>query len=188
MPGDIDIWMTRARDHDDRAAFTRVVEASHHLLRATILRDTANIELADEIAQESLVRAWTKRHQYRPGTSPRAWLLAIARSQVMEHHRRQNRDRRHLKDLIHRELLRHRDTGGDDTKQERLAALQHCVAEISDDNRELLSLVHGRGLSTEEAADELGIKPPACRQRLSRLQRALRRCAEGRLRDQGLGT
>jgi RNA polymerase sigma-70 factor (ECF subfamily) len=106
LNADLDAWMTAARDADDQEAFAHVVEACHHMVRATVLRDTANAELADEIAQEALVRAWERRQQYRPGSSPRAWLLAIARSQVMDYHRRQGRDRRHLRDLVQHELLR----------------------------------------------------------------------------------
>ena len=80
MSDDLDVWMSQARDQGDQEAFARVVEDCHHLLRATLLRDTADPDLADELAQDAFARAWQKREQYRSGTSPRAWLLAIARS------------------------------------------------------------------------------------------------------------
>lgn len=183
MPDDLDAWMSAARNDDDREAFSQVVAHCHHLLRATMIRETADPDLADEIVQEALVRAWAKRHQYRPGTSPRSWLLTIARSQLMEFHRRQDRDRRHLRELIRKEMLRQAaqvDEGEDNA--ERLAALKHCLSQLLEPQRHLLDLVHGQGLTTEAAAEVLGIQPPACRQRLSRLQRALRKCAQDRLR------
>lgn len=184
MTDELDQWMTAARDADDQQAFARVVEACHHLLRSTILRETADAELADEIAQEAMVRAWTKRAQYRPGTSPRAWMLAIARRQLIEHHRRRGRDRRHLTELVRHELLRHQSTTPEDhLNQARQAALNQCIQELSDNQRELIDLVHGQGLTTEDAADILGIKPAACRQRLSRLQRSLRTAAEAKLAE-----
>jgi RNA polymerase sigma-70 factor (ECF subfamily) len=185
MPDDLDLWMTAARDDDDRDAFSQVVANCHHLLRATMIRETADPDLADEIVQEALVRAWAKRHQYRPGTSPRSWLLTIARSQLMEFHRRQDRNRRHLRELIRKEMLRQAaqvDDGEDDA--DRLLALKHCLEQLGDPQRELLDLVHGQGLTTEAAADVLGIRPPACRQRLSRLQRSLRKCAQDRMKAQ----
>jgi RNA polymerase sigma factor (sigma-70 family) len=182
---DLDQLMTNARARGDREAFSRIVEACHHLLRAAILRETADPDLADEIAQDAFLRAWERRAQYRPGTSPRAWLLTIARTQLIEHQRRQVRDRRHLKDLVRQELLR-KSPGGDEARGQsaRLDALRMCLAEINPDHKELLDLVHGKGLTTEAAAQELGIGPPACRQRLSRLQRRLRRCAEARMHGQ----
>lgn len=184
MPDDIDLDMTAARDEDDKQAFTRVVEVCHHLVRATVLRDTANPELADEIAQEVFVRAWVRRKQYRPGTSPRAWLLAIARTQVMDHHRMADRNRRHMRHLVEKELLRHaaaEERFEEEVKLLRKQALEACMEGIEDHQRELLDLVHAQGLTTEDAAAVLGIKPPTCRQRLSRLQRALRQCAERRM-------
>lgn len=182
MPDELDAWMTRARDEGDRDAFTRIVESCHHLLRGSLLRETADPELADELAQETLVRCWDKRHQYRPGTSPRSWLLTIARSQLIEHHRREERGRRHLRQLVREELLRKADQRDrDEDRAGRLDAIKACLAEFDEKHRELLKLVHGRGLTTEGAAEVLGIRPPACRQRLSRLQRALKKCAEKRL-------
>lgn len=183
-PGDeLDRLMSAARERDDQDAFARVVEQCHHLIRAVALKELADSELADEIAQEVLVRAWAKRQQYRPGTSPRAWMLAITRSQVMEHYRRQDRNRRHLKDLVRQELLRHRQDEDDGLHQERLDALQQCLTEVGEQHKELLDLIHAKGLSTDDAAEVLGIKAPACRQRLSRIQRTLRKCAEERMKE-----
>ncbi|MBA3709191.1 MAG: sigma-70 family RNA polymerase sigma factor [Planctomycetes bacterium] len=177
---DLDGWMTRARETGDQEAFAQVVENCHHLIRATMLRETADPELADELAQEALSRAWMKREQYRPGSSPRAWLITIARSQLMEYHRRQDRDRRHLRELVRQELLRHQP-GDDPVQTDRLGALKACMAEIGDEHRRLFELVHADGLSSDAAAEAMGIRPDACRQRLSRLQRKLKECAERRL-------
>ncbi len=182
MSDDLDAWMTRARDTGDQIAFAHLVESCHHALRATLLRETGDADLADELAQDAFARAWVKRDQYRPGSSPQAWLLAIARSHLMDHHRRQDRDRRHVRNLIRQELLRHLpdlDEPIDDSA--RLNALRDCLAQLGDEHRQLIDLVHGRDLPSEAAAERMGITPEACRQRLSRLQRRLRECCERRL-------
>lgn len=183
MTDDLDAWMTRARDTGDQEAFAQVVEQCHHLLRATMLRETGDPELADELAQDAFARAWAKRDQYRPGTSPRAWLLTIARSQLMDHHRRQDRDRRHLKELVRQELLRHLPDLDEVPAEDgaRLSALRECLSQLGEEHRQLIDLVHGQGLTSEAVADEMGIKADACRQRLSRIQRRLRECCERRI-------
>ncbi len=185
-PETLDQCMTAASQDDDQEAFARVVEACHHLVRATVLREAADAELADEIAQEVFVRGWCKRNQYRPGTNPRAWLLAITRSQLMEHHRRQSRERRHFQSLIRRELLRRaaeRQPAREDLASRRAEALHRCLSGLDESQRHLIDLIHGQGLSTADAAAAIGIHPPTCRKRLSRLQQSLRRCAEEQLQE-----
>lgn len=176
---DLDLLMGRARD-GDAEAFAEVVERCQHLVRAVLLRETADADLADELAQDALVRAWELRAQYRPGTSPRAWIITIARSRLIEHHRRRDRDRRHLGELVRQELLRHRPEGDEGHDAERLAALRACLEGLGEEHRRLLDLVHGAGVGGDEAAAALGITPEACRQRLSRLHRRLRACADRR--------
>jgi len=181
MIDDLDVWMSEAKLSNDERAFARVVEATEHFVRVTALRETANPELADEIAQEVFVRAWVRRDQYREGTSPRAWLITITRSLIMDYHRHQERDRRHLKNLIQHELLRQASqwkAEDYDRHALQLSVLQFCLNKLTPKQYELLDLVHKQGLSTSDAADILGIQGTTCRQRLSRLQRAIRQCAE----------
>lgn len=179
-PDDLDALMTAAQG-GDAEAFAQLIEGTQHLVRATMLRDTADADLADELAQEAFTRAWAKREQYRPGTSPRAWLISIARSQLMEHHRRLDRDRRHLHELVRCELLRHRPADDGGRRGELLGALKGCLEELGDEHRQLIELVHSDGLSSEDAGERLGIRADACRQRLSRLTRKLRQCAEAKV-------
>lgn len=181
MPADeLDALMTAAQG-GDAESYAQLIEQTQHIVRATMLRDTADPELADELAQEAFARAWAKREQYRPGTSPRAWLITIARSQLMEHHRRLDRDRRHMHEVVRAELLRHRPQDDGGRRAELLAALRACLEGIGEEHRQLLDMVHGEGMSSEDAGSRLGIRAEACRQRLSRLTRKLRECAEGRL-------
>ncbi len=185
-PETLDLWLQAARDHDDREAYQQLVESCHHLVRGVTLRETADPELADEIAQEVFVRGWLRRSQYQPGTNPRAWLLTIARNLLTEFRRRQARENRHLRELVRRELLRRVEQTGlreEPLDARRRQALARCLAELPAEQRELLELVHGQGLPTAEAAAILGLQAPTCRQRLSRLQRALRLCADRQLEE-----
>ncbi len=169
----------QAAQDGDAAAYSRVVEGTQYAVRAILLRDTASHDLADELAQEAFATAWEKRAQYRPGTSPRAWLLSIARSRLIDRQRRQERERRNLPDLVRQELLRHRPE--DQPREAMLEALRACLLELDDENRRLIELVHFRGLTCEDAAGELGIAPAACRQRMSRLLRKMRDTATARI-------
>lgn len=181
---ELDAWMTAAKVEDDHDSFARLVDDCHHMIRATVLRETANPELADEVAQDVFVTAWEKRAQYNEGSNPRAWLMTIARSRIMDVRRREDRNHRHLRDLVRHELLRHAAQWTQEDihhAEQRAKAVQTCLQEVPPEHTELIRLVYGEECSTEDAAEILGIQPTTCRKRLSRLYQSLRACAEQRM-------
>src|SRR6202051_2603046 len=48
----------------------------------------ANQEAADDLAQETLVKAWQSRASFNPGTNLKAWLFTILRNQFYSDRRR----------------------------------------------------------------------------------------------------
>ncbi len=64
-------------------AFTEVWRDHHDRLVARATRMLGDAASADDVVQEALIRAWTKRAQFDPqrGT-PAAWLLAITADQA----------------------------------------------------------------------------------------------------------
>ena len=170
----------QAAQAGDAQAFAEVVRNVEHSLRGMLLAATANPSLADDIAADALVLAWERRDQYRPGTSPRAWILAIARSRLIDHQRRQDRHARHLPDLIRAQMLRNA-IEEDPITEDRRRLLSECVAALDGSSRELLSLVYGQNLDSAGAGLAMGLRPDACRQRLCRLHRMLRSCICERL-------
>ena len=180
MADDLDALMALAQA-GDADAYAAVVRGVEHVVRATLLTATADPALADDLAADALVHAWDRRDQYRPGTSPRAWILAIARTRLIDHQRRVVRRERHLAEIIRTELLRHRPAEDDPNLEPRRRALEHCVASLEDPERHLISLVYAEGLDSAGAGDALNLRPETCRQRLCRLHRRLRSCVERRL-------
>lgn len=45
-------------------------------------------DLAEDMAQDALIKAWRSRSSYEPGTNLKAWLFTILRNEVLSHHRR----------------------------------------------------------------------------------------------------
>jgi RNA polymerase sigma-70 factor (ECF subfamily) len=69
----------------DRAAFARLVQPSLRSLRAFIYRMVAHPEDADDLAQETLLRAYQKLDSFRGESSLRTWLFAIATRACLDH-------------------------------------------------------------------------------------------------------
>lgn len=75
-------------------AFEAVVGAHHAEIWRYLLRITARSSDADDLSQETFLRAFRARHSLPPGSNVRAWLFAIATNLSRNHFRAQARRRR----------------------------------------------------------------------------------------------
>src|SRR5438094_9884428 len=82
---------TPAADADKRASFER--EALVHLdsLYRVALRLTGNAAEADDLVQETMLKAYRAWHQYERGTNAKGWLLTILRHAFINEYRRRTR-------------------------------------------------------------------------------------------------
>lgn len=166
----------------DREAFGALVDRYQrpvlHLARA-IVRDP---ELAEDVLQETFLAAFRSAASYRGDAPVSAWLYGIARHVAARARRRAREiasDDRSLE-----RLAQSAGWGSPDVERavareqlrERLAA---GLAELPDEDREILTMRDGLGLSGAETAQLLGIGLAAMKSRLHRARLAL----AGRLRD-----
>jgi RNA polymerase sigma-70 factor (ECF subfamily) len=63
-------------------------------LMAVATRLTGTRSEAEDLVQDTLLKAYRSRNQYRTGTNPRAWLLAILRNTFLNGYRRRSLERR----------------------------------------------------------------------------------------------
>jgi RNA polymerase sigma-70 factor (ECF subfamily) len=63
-------------------------------LLAVAARLTGTRAEAEDLVQDTLLKAYRSRKQYRAGTNPRAWLMAILRNTFLNGYRRRNLERR----------------------------------------------------------------------------------------------
>jgi RNA polymerase sigma-70 factor (ECF subfamily) len=78
-------------DSSRRSAFEK--EALVHLdaLYRVALRLTANPSDADDLVQETMLKAYRSWEQYQPGTNAKGWLLTILRNSFINEYRRRTR-------------------------------------------------------------------------------------------------
>lgn len=134
-------------------------------------------DAADDLAAETFIDAFRRRASFDPARgSVRPWLLGIATRLVAQHRRTEARRYRALA-----RLPADPDPGGhEDRVAARVSAQAHrgpllrAIAELSDDDRDVLLLVALGGLSYEEVAAALSIPPGTVASRLSRARRKVR--------------
>lgn len=136
---------------------------------------------AEDLLQDSLVRAYRKFGQLRDQSTFRGWLLSIIRSQYIQKWRRErNRPEEYsLKEFNTREHAPPVEPEG---------PLAEALAGIPESQRELLSLFYIEGLSLIETGKVLGLSARAVKQRLFRARAALRRRLEPRMAVGDLST
>lgn len=131
---------------------------------------------ADDIVQETLVRAVDKIHTWQPGTNLRAWLIVILRNTFINEVRRSNRA------PTAPALPQDHPAFAVAASQESHIAfldLQSAFERLTDEHREILLLVVVEGLKYEEAAVVLNLPIGTIRSRLSQARETLRNLLDG---------
>ena len=120
---------------------------------------TGSEEQAEEIAQETFIRAFFKLNKLKKPDSYNAWLSGIA-NRVLQNQQRSERQRdRNLRKLI---------VGTPVENKTESDAVEQSVAQLPDKYKEVILLRYYGGLSCNQAADRLGISLSAVTKRLSR--------------------
>jgi len=81
------IWLEKAR-RGDREAFGRLVEAYQGPVYNLAYRMLGNAAEAEDAAQETFVRMYTRLHTYRPEHKLSSWVLSIASHYCIDRLRR----------------------------------------------------------------------------------------------------
>jgi RNA polymerase sigma-70 factor (ECF subfamily) len=142
-----------------------------HLLRyATSL--THDPQRAEDIVQETLLRAWLCAAQQPPGWRPtRAWLFRVAHNLVVDHHRREQTRR----ETPHEHALEAEASPVDEADQaiQRRFVVQ-ALSRLSPPHRETLVHVYLLDRTGPDAAQALGIPPGTVKSRVHHALRELR--------------
>jgi RNA polymerase sigma-70 factor (ECF subfamily) len=133
---------------------------------------TRDVNRADDLVQDTLVRALAKQHLYQTGTNLRAWLFTLMHNQHVNDVRRANRDGSNI-DVQEMSTVLVATT--DPTASRQLHELERALARLPIEQREAILLVGLEGMRYDEAAEVLEVPIGTVRSRLSRGRDALRR-------------
>ncbi len=138
-------------------------------LRAFARSLTGRSDLADDLVQETLLKAWAARERYAPGTRMKSWTFVILRNSYLTLLRR-NRFRGEWDE----EAMGHLLTAPPAQDQSmHLSDVQRGLLELPESQREALILVGAGGFSYEEAAEICGCAVGTVKSRVARARVAL---------------
>jgi RNA polymerase sigma-70 factor (ECF subfamily) len=124
---------------------------------------------ADDLVQDTLIKAWTNRDKFEPGTNLRAWLFTILRN---TYYTTVLRRRREVRDEMG-EYAGALKTPPTQDWSIAMGALQAALQKLPAEHREALILVGAAGLSYEEVAEICGCALGTIKSRVNRARARL---------------
>jgi RNA polymerase sigma-70 factor (ECF subfamily) len=146
----------------DSAAFEQLYDRYAPTLYALLLRVLGNPEDAQEVLQESFVKAWSNASMFDASRgSEAAWLISIARSRGIDRLRsrrlRSDRENDAGREISIHSAFVEKKTGADDAiRSQEQKAVRGALAELPEPQRIALELAYFEGLSQSEIAAKLG--------------------------------
>jgi RNA polymerase sigma-70 factor, ECF subfamily len=117
-------------------------------LRAFAISLSGNIDRADDLVQETLLRAMANINSFEPGTNMSAWLFTILRNLFRSEYRKRRREVEDTDGSYAESLKSHPEQQG----RVEFLEFRDALARLPPDQREALILVGASGFSYEEAA------------------------------------
>ena len=141
-------------------------EIVEHLpaLRAFAMSLSRNSAQADDLVQDTIVKAWTNFSKFQQGTNLRAWLFTILRNTFYSGRRKAQREVADVDGVFSQNLASKPEHDG------RLAMkdFEVAFAQLPPEQREALVLVGASGFSYEEAAEMCGCAVGTIKSRANR--------------------
>jgi RNA polymerase sigma-70 factor (ECF subfamily) len=138
-------------------------------MRAFAISLTGNVDQADDLVQEAMVRGVTYIDRFQPGTNIEAWLFTILRNQFHTFYRKRKREVQDPDGGIAARLAVPPEQDGHADVEDLKAGL----AQLPIDQREALLLVGPQGFSYEEAAAICGARIGTIKSRVNRARTRL---------------
>jgi RNA polymerase sigma-70 factor (ECF subfamily) len=125
--------------------------------------------IAEDVVQEALLRAWKSLDALREDTSAKQWLLTIVRRENARYFERKRLETVDIDNLTASQAALLAEQPNDE-----LDEMRHAIYELDDDYREPLVLQVLMGFSTNEIAEQMGLKQGAVLTRLHRARAKLK--------------
>jgi len=155
----------------EAADFRDGLLASLPSLRAFALSLAMNHAVADDLVQETLLKAWKNQDRFEPGSNLQAWLCTILRNHFYTDNRKRKREVEDADGTMAGQMVA---SAAQEANSELQQVKQH-LAKLPAAMREALLLVGAQGLTYEDAAELIGCQVGTVKSRVSRARALLAR-------------
>jgi RNA polymerase sigma-70 factor, ECF subfamily len=170
--------LRRIAEASDVEAFQLLYQSFGPRLKSYMMRQGADADTAEELAQETLLAVWRKAPLYDAAKgSASTWIYTIARNLRIDRLRRE---------VAWQELPEgHDETASDDpapdeilSDHERQTRVRSALKQLPEDQHEVVALSYLEGLSHSEIADKLGLPLGTVKSRMRLAYQKIRETVE----------
>jgi RNA polymerase sigma-70 factor (ECF subfamily) len=169
LPDEESLWIIDAQ-RGDREAFARLIQAYWDRLYRWLVHLTHDAHAAEDLAQETFLKAYANLDSFRAGSNFRAWLYRIAHNNFIN----QRRGRRGNRQSLSVDWPSQAEGPVEATlNREALLQLTLAVGRLPTDFRSAFLLRVEEGLSFKQIAEVMGITEQTARWRVFKARQKL---------------
>jgi RNA polymerase sigma-70 factor, ECF subfamily len=151
------------------ATFGEQMVAQIPYLRAFAISLSGSYSVADDLVQDTLVKAWSHSDSFQPGTNFRAWLVTILRNTYFSQYRKRSREVQDSDNVLAEQI----PVKGGQESNVTMQDVQKALDKLAPEHREILLMIGITELSYEEAAQVCNIAVGTVKSRLNRARAKL---------------
>ena len=170
LPDEEAEWI-RAAQNGDRSAFARLIDCYWDRLYRWLYHLTRDRHAAEDLTQETFLRALAAVKSFRPGSNFRAWVFRIGHNNFVNQKRSERRTQHQLPDDAPAPDRGSAESAAEN--RETLEVVNRAVDDLPSDFRAALLLRVHEGLSFREVAKVLGTTEETARWRVFKARQKL---------------
>jgi RNA polymerase sigma-70 factor, ECF subfamily len=151
------------------ATFGDEMVAQIPYLRAFAISLSGSYSVADDLVQDTLVKAWSHADSFERGTNFRAWLVTILRNTYFSQYRKRSREVQDSDNVLAEQI----PVKGGQESNVTMQDVQKALNKLAPEHREILLMIGITELSYEEAALACNIAVGTVKSRLNRARAKL---------------
>ncbi|MCM2372678.1 sigma-70 family RNA polymerase sigma factor [Aporhodopirellula aestuarii] len=167
----------------EHSEFARLIAQHQRSIQGYILANVPRWGDADEIWQETSVRLWLEFDKFERGSNFAAWAIRVAHFEILTWRKKVSRSRLIFGEDFIECLADQQEQFTTPQAQDRLKALDQCLENSTDQQRELLSRFYEPDRQVHEIAEAMKCSVDAVYKSAQRIRKMLRQCIEHRLQN-----
>ena len=162
--------ITRIVVHNDTEAFSVVMHRYSGLVFSTAISITKDYNLAEEVMQLALIKAYQNLHHWRGGTNLAPYLQMITHNQALD--TLKNRTRERHSDIESVPIAEEESTT---EHHQLLDALDRAICSLNAEDKQIIELHYYQKLKTKQIAEQIGQSESNILVRLHRIRAKLKK-------------